>query len=91
MENLEAKGTQATHLPVAEPLQVAIPTQNTEDWLPLGWVAPQLGQGSSVLTDSGKFLWRRRPWISGALASASVSRLPGQFPLCPRCHLVQGA
>ena len=38
-----------THLPVAEPFQAAIPTQNTEAWLPLGWVAPQLGQGSGIL------------------------------------------
>lgn len=42
-----------THLAVAEPLQAAIPAQNTEGWLPLGWVTPQLGQGPSVLTDSG--------------------------------------
>lgn len=62
-----------THLPVAEPLQVAIPTQDTEGRLPLGWVAPQLGQGPLVLTDSRKLLWRRG------------SQMPGHWPVfrCP--------
>lgn len=55
----QGRGAQRTapifiFLPMAEPLQVAIPTQDTEDRLPLGRVAPQLDQGSSVLTDSGK-------------------------------------
>lgn len=46
-----------THLLVAEPLQAAIPTQDTEDWLPPGRLALQLGQGPSVLADSGQLLW----------------------------------
>lgn len=61
MENLEAQGTQATHLSVAEPLKAAVPTQDTEDWLPLGWLAPKLGQGPSVLSDSGQLLWEKGP------------------------------
>lgn len=61
MENLEAKGTQATHLSVAEPLKAAIPTQDTEDWLPLGWLAPKLSQVSLVLSDSGQLLWEKWP------------------------------
>lgn len=44
MEKPESEGTEAlTHLPVAEPFQAAIPTQDAEDRLPLGRVAPKLG------------------------------------------------
>lgn len=50
-----------SHLPVAEPLQAAIPTQDTKDRLPLGRVAPKLGQGPSVLSDSGQLLWEEGP------------------------------
>lgn len=44
------------YLPVAEPLQAAVPTQDTEDRLPPRRMAPKLGQRPSVLTDSGKLL-----------------------------------
>lgn len=61
MENLEAKRHRLTYLPATEPLQAAIPTQDTEDWLPLRWAALQLDQGPSVLTDSGQLLWKTGP------------------------------
>lgn len=68
MENLEAEGTHEsgprrplTHLPVAEPFQAAISSQDTEDRLPLRRVAPKLGQGPSVLSDSGQLLWEEGP------------------------------
>lgn len=46
---------------MAEPLKAAIPTQDTEDWPPLGWLAPKLGQGSLVLPDPGQLLWEKGP------------------------------
>lgn len=73
-----------THLLVAEPLQAAVPTQNTEDRLPPGWVAPKLGQGSSVLTDSGQLLQEEGPvGVRGLWADVPVARPPRQLPLYP--------
>lgn len=62
-----------THLSMAEPLQAAVPTQDTEDRLPLGWVAPQMDQGPSVLSDSGQLLREWGPADVGARASVPMS------------------
>ena len=75
-----------THLPVTEPLQAAVPTQDTEDWLPLRWVALQLGQGPSVLPDLGQLLWEEGradvknmgqcPGVQTTWTAPPVSRVP---------------
>ena len=93
MEILEAKGHRLTYLPVAEPLQAAIPSQDTEDWLPLRWVALQLDQGPPVLTDSGKLLGKK-----GSLDVRATGQCPGvqtwtvptvsQVPLSTGCLML---